>query len=138
MGDLSTTRLANYIFNEDHFSTLGRDNKFINDGREIDWYDKSILSSDPRTKETELQVQKILELQQIASNLPNMFTDYKCGIKSLNSTVYTPCGVEVPIKTTPPPKMGVCLPEKRCFQQASEDYEENFFLKESKCKSTKG
>jgi hypothetical protein len=49
---------------------LERDNKFINDGREINWDDKSILSSNPCTKETELQVQKIQELQQIVSNLP--------------------------------------------------------------------
>jgi hypothetical protein len=33
---------------------LGGDNKFISDGWKIDWDDKSILSSDPRTKETEL------------------------------------------------------------------------------------
>jgi hypothetical protein len=42
----------------------------------------SILSSNPRTKETELQVQKILELQQIASNLSDAFTYYK-GVKNL-------------------------------------------------------
>jgi hypothetical protein len=41
---------------------LGGDNKFIDDGWKIIWNDKTILSSDPRTKETELQVQKILEL----------------------------------------------------------------------------
>jgi hypothetical protein len=31
MGDSFTTRFADYIFNEDHFLTLGGDNKFIND-----------------------------------------------------------------------------------------------------------
>jgi hypothetical protein len=61
-GDSFTTRFADYIFNEDHFLTLGGDNKFINDDWEIDWDGKSILSSYPRTKKTELQVQKILEL----------------------------------------------------------------------------
>jgi hypothetical protein len=49
-------QFANYIFNEDHFLALGGDNKFITDGREINWGDKSILSSNPHTKETELQV----------------------------------------------------------------------------------
>jgi hypothetical protein len=71
-GDLLTVWFADCIFNEDHFLALGGDKKFINDGREIDWDDKSFLSSDPRTKETELQIQKILELQQIASNLPKV------------------------------------------------------------------
>jgi hypothetical protein len=63
MGDLFTTRFADCIFNDDHFLTLGGDNKFITDGQEINWDDKSILSSDQHTKETELQVQKIIELQ---------------------------------------------------------------------------
>jgi hypothetical protein len=35
MGDLFTTRLADCIFNEDHFLALWGDNKFIDDGREI-------------------------------------------------------------------------------------------------------
>jgi hypothetical protein len=83
---------------------LGGDNKFITDDWEINWDDKSILSSDSHTKETKLQVQKILELQQIASNLPDAFTDYKGVTKSLNPAVNTPCRVEVPIKITPPPK----------------------------------
>jgi hypothetical protein len=51
-GDLFTTRFVDCIFNEDHFLVLGGDNKFINDGEEIDLDDKSILSSDPHTKET--------------------------------------------------------------------------------------
>jgi hypothetical protein len=56
MGDLFTTQFAYCIFNEDHFLALGGDNKFTNDGREIVWDDKTILSSDPHTKETDLQV----------------------------------------------------------------------------------
>jgi hypothetical protein len=62
-GDLFTTWFVDCIFNEDHFFTLRGDNNFINDGREINWDDKSIISSNPRIKETELQIQKILELQ---------------------------------------------------------------------------
>jgi hypothetical protein len=62
-GDLFTAQFVDYIFNEDHFLVLGGDNKFINDDQKIDWDGKSIISSDPCTKETELQVQKILELQ---------------------------------------------------------------------------
>jgi hypothetical protein len=90
-GDLFIARFTDCIFNEDHFLALGGDNKFITDGREINWDDKSIISSDPHTKETELQVQKIIELQQIASNLPDAFTDYKCVTKSLNPAVNVPC-----------------------------------------------
>jgi hypothetical protein len=42
--------------------TFGGDNKFIDDSWEIIWDDKTIISSDRRTKETDLQVQKILKL----------------------------------------------------------------------------
>jgi hypothetical protein len=31
MSDLFTVQFADYIFNDDHFPTLGGDNKFIND-----------------------------------------------------------------------------------------------------------
>jgi hypothetical protein len=47
---------------------------------------------------------KNLELQQIASNLSDVFTDYKGVTKSLNLAVNTPYRVEIPIKTTPPQK----------------------------------
>jgi hypothetical protein len=104
IGDLFTGQFIDCIFNKDHFSVLGENNKFINDDQKIDWDDKSILSSDPGTMETKLQVQKILELQQIASNLPNAFTDYKCVTMSLDPVVNAPCRVEVAIKTTPPLK----------------------------------
>jgi hypothetical protein len=91
MGDLFTAWFADCIFNDDHFLALGGDNKFITDDWKIIWDDKSILSSDPCTKETKLQVQKILELKQIASNLPDVFTDYKCVTKSLNPAINVPC-----------------------------------------------
>jgi hypothetical protein len=106
IGDFFMTRFADCIFNEDHFSALGGDNKFIDDAQEIVWDNKSILSSDPRTNDIDLQVQKILELQQIANNLPGMFIDYKGVTKSLNPAVNMPCRVEVPIKINPPPKRG--------------------------------
>jgi hypothetical protein len=55
-GDLFTTRYVDCIFNEDHFPELRGDYKYHSECREISWDDKSILFSDPHTKETELQV----------------------------------------------------------------------------------
>jgi hypothetical protein len=98
--DLFTARYADCIFNEDHFSALGGDYRYHSECQEINWDDKSILSSDSRTKETELQVQKIINLQNIANNLPYAFTDYKGVTKSWNPTVNAPERVEVPKKTT--------------------------------------
>jgi hypothetical protein len=55
-----------------------------------------------RAKETELQVQKIINLQNVANNLSDVFTDYKGVTKSCNHTVNAPKRVEVPKKTTQP------------------------------------
>jgi hypothetical protein len=81
-GDLFTTWYTNYIFNEDYFPTLGVDYKYHSKCQEINWDDKSKMSYHPRTKEIKLQFQKIINLQHIANNLSDAFTDYKCVIKS--------------------------------------------------------
>ena len=64
--------------------------------------------SDPRTLETEQQVQKIMNLQHIVNNLPKAFTDYKGVTKSSYPARNAPERVEVPIKTIQLP-----LPKKR-------------------------
>jgi hypothetical protein len=51
---LFTARYDDCIFNEDHFLTLEKDYKYYLECQEINWDDKSILSSDPHTKETKL------------------------------------------------------------------------------------
>ena len=103
-GDLFTARFADCIFNEEHFPALGGDFKYQKgECREIDWDAKSISSSDPRTKENELQVQKIIGLQNIANNLPDAFTNYKGVIKSFIPARNAPERVEVPNKTTQNP-----------------------------------
>jgi hypothetical protein len=53
-GDLFTTRYTSCIFNEEHFPALGGDYKYHSECPEINWDDKPILSSNPRTKGTEL------------------------------------------------------------------------------------
>jgi hypothetical protein len=60
VGDFITAWYADYIFNEDHFSVLGGEFKYNTECLEINWHDKSIISSYPCTQETELQVQKII------------------------------------------------------------------------------
>jgi hypothetical protein len=81
-GDLFTARHADCIFDEEHFPVLGGDFKYQKEFPEIDWNAIAILASDPRTQETELQVQKIINLQHLANNLPDLFTDLKGVIKS--------------------------------------------------------
>jgi hypothetical protein len=105
-GDLFTACHADCIFNEDHFPTLGGDIKYQKECPKIDWNAHGISSSDPRTQETELQVRKIINLQHIANNLPDSFTDCKGVTKSYNPAINAPERVEVPTKTTEGEKYG--------------------------------
>jgi hypothetical protein len=84
---------------------LGGDYKYHSECQEINWDDKFILSSDPRIKETKLQVQKIINLQNIANNLPDALTDYKGVTKSWNHVVNAPERVDVLKKTTRAPSV---------------------------------
>jgi hypothetical protein len=61
-GDLFIARYVDYIFNKDHFPILREDYKYHSECQEINWDEKSILSSDPCIKEIELQVQNIINL----------------------------------------------------------------------------
>nr|ABE77200.1 putative copia reverse transcriptase [Sorghum bicolor] len=70
--------------------------------QEINWNAEGISSSDPRTTETELQVQRIIDLQNIANNLPGAFSNYRGVTKSLHLARNVPERVEVPNKTTHP------------------------------------
>jgi uncharacterized Rmd1/YagE family protein len=46
-----------------------------------------MIFSDPHTQETELQVQKIINLQNAVNNLPDVFIYYNGVIKSWNLTI---------------------------------------------------
>jgi len=97
-GDLFTAWYADCIFNEDHFPALWGDYKYQNECQEINWDAQGISSSDPRTQETEQQVQKIINLQHIENNLPEAFTDYKGVTKYSYPARNAPKRVEVPNK----------------------------------------
>ena len=101
IGDLFTTWFANYNFNEDHF-LRSREELYQQECQEIDWNVEGISFSDPRTIETELQVQRIIDLQNIANNLPDAFSNYKGVTKSLHPARNVVERVEVPNKTTHP------------------------------------
>jgi hypothetical protein len=66
---------------------------------------------DPCTKESKLEVQWIINLQNIANNLPDAFTDYKGVTKSHIPAMNVPERVEV-AKNTQLPKRGRNLDNK--------------------------
>ena len=96
-GNLVTARFADCHFDESVFPPLGGDKLIYNKWREITWNTPSLLHLDPRTKQSELEVQRILHLQDLADQLPDAFTDPNKVIKSHIPAVNTPAHIEIPI-----------------------------------------
>jgi hypothetical protein len=65
---------------------------------EIDCTASSIQSLDPRTKDTELEVQRIINLQQLTNNLPDAFTDIREVSKSYIPAANALERVEIPLE----------------------------------------
>jgi hypothetical protein len=74
-------------FNEDHFPALGGE-LYQKECQEIDWNIEALSFSDPRTIEAELQVQRIIDLQNTTNNLSDAFSDYKGVTKSPSCKEY--------------------------------------------------
>ncbi|GKE07279.1 hypothetical protein Tco_1399297 [Tanacetum coccineum] len=95
-GDLFTTRFADCHFDEAVFPELGGVKK--NQEKDVTWCEPSLLYLDPRTKQCETEVQKIVHLQEIANQLPDAFTDTKRVTKSHIPTANASARVEIPNK----------------------------------------
>jgi len=93
-GNLFTARFADCHFDESIFPTLGGENKQLK--KEISWSELSLSHLDPRTKQCELEVQKIIHLQRLANQLPNAFSDPKGVTKSHIPAVNAPAKIKIP------------------------------------------
>ena len=132
-GDLFTARYADSIFNEDHFPALGGE-MYQKECREISWSAEGLQSLDPRTSEAELEVQRIINLQRLANNLPDAFTDHSGVTKSHIPAVNAPERIQIAPKAIdsnlgqPPRKWGRPLgardkaPWRRPQKQITEPY----------------
>ena len=73
-----TAHFVDCIFDEDLFPTLGGGNQPLDDkSRETTWQATGIHAHDPRTAETNKEVQKIIDLHALANQLPDHFSDLK-------------------------------------------------------------
>ncbi|XP_056698558.1 uncharacterized protein [Spinacia oleracea] len=93
-GDLFKARFADCHFDESVFPTLGGENKQLE--KEIGWNELSLSHLDPRTKQCELEVQKIIHLQSLANQLPDAFTNPNKVTKSHIPAVNAPIKIDVP------------------------------------------
>ena len=63
---------------------------------EIVWNVSLLSHLDPRTKQCELEVQKIIHLQSVANQMPDAFTDTKKVTKSYIPAANAPSRIEIP------------------------------------------
>ncbi|XP_058733957.1 uncharacterized protein LOC131605639 [Vicia villosa] len=107
-GDLFTARFADCHFDESNFPALGGENKKLE--KDISWNELSLSHLDPRTKQCELEVQKIIHLQNLENQLPNAFTDPKGVTKSYIPAANAPIKIDIPVgqsnESQPRPKRG--------------------------------
>ena len=95
-GNLFIARFTDCHFDESVFPSLGEDKSNSNKWREITWNTPSLLHLDPRTKQFELEVQRIIHLH-LADQLPDVFTDPNKVLKSHIPAVNAPAHIEIPI-----------------------------------------
>ena len=95
-GEVFTARFADCHFDDNLFPPLGGDKPIPEEWLEITWNESSLSHLDPRTKQSELEVQKIIHLQVLANQLPNAFIDSTKVTKSHIPASNIPARVEIP------------------------------------------
>ena len=89
--DVFIVRFADCHFNESVFPSLGGENSIPEERREISWKTSTTMTHlDLRTNQCELEVQRIIHLQNLANQLPDAFIDTKKVTKSHILAVNTP------------------------------------------------
>ncbi|KAL0290062.1 UNVERIFIED_CONTAM: hypothetical protein Scaly_2684100 [Sesamum calycinum] len=112
-GDQFTTRYLDCQFNETIFPVLGGEDKEIK-RKDIAWNATSMSFLDPRTNDCELEVQRIIHLQNVANRLPDAFIDTKKVTKSHISAENVPARLEVPEVTLTQTKASESQIRRKC------------------------
>ena len=96
-GDLFKEIFVDYQFDETVFPALGGDkSKFDKEIQEILWNAASLSHYDPHTNQCELEVQKIIHLQEVLNTLPDSFTDVKAVTKPHIPAINVPWKTKLP------------------------------------------
>ena len=88
-----TARFADCHFDENNFPALRGEKKQLE--KKIQWNAELLNQFDPRTKQCEHEVQRIIHLQNIANQLPAAFTDPKKVTKSHIPAENAPIRIQV-------------------------------------------
>jgi hypothetical protein len=85
------------ILMKTHSHHYRKKSRFQKNEQEITWNNSTLSHFDPRINECELEVQRIINLQSIANQLPDAITNNKKIVKSHNPAANTPAKIEVPV-----------------------------------------
>ena len=91
------TCCANYHFNETIFSPLGEEELVLEERREIIWNTLTLTHLDSHTNQCELEVQRIIHLQNLANQLQDAFIYIKKVTKSYIPAANTLAWIDVPV-----------------------------------------
>jgi hypothetical protein len=94
--DIFKVRFDDCHFNETIFPPFRGEKSLPEARREITWNVSTLFHLDPCINQSELEVQRIIHLQGIANQLPDVFTDSKKIVKSHILTANNPARIEVP------------------------------------------
>ena len=92
--DVFTAHFIDCHFDENVFLPLGGDKP--KEWLDITWYVPSLSHLDPCTRQCELEIQRIVHLQGLANQLPDVFTDIKKVTKSHVPVVNASTRIDVP------------------------------------------
>ena len=95
-GDVFTVRFADCHFNESVFPPLGGEKSVLKEREEITCNSSTMSHFDHCTNQCELEVQRIIHLQNIANQLLDAFIDTKKVTKSHISAANAPTWINVP------------------------------------------
>ena len=90
------TCYADFHFHETIFSLLGGEKPIPKERHEIIYNALTLTCLDPHTNQCELEVQKIIHSQGLASQLSYAFTNGKKAAKSFILTINIPAWIDVP------------------------------------------
>ena len=91
------TCCAGYHFNETIFPPLGGEELVPEERSEIIWNALTLTHLDSHTNQCELEVQRIIHLQNFANQLKDAFIITKKVTKSYISAANTPTQIDVPV-----------------------------------------
>ena len=97
--DLFSAKFVDCHFDETVFPLLGGDKNVTvpDEQRELTWNVPTMSHLDPRTAQCDNEVQRILDLQSVAQNMPDAFSDLAKVTRSLILAANMSVRIDVPV-----------------------------------------